>query len=150
MTIIFIFSRCSESSSTTGQNLSQSASELDLNRATMDLNSEKIKTMFKNVIICTSCETNNASHYCNETVCSSEDHIEYLCSDCVKIHKRLHVISPLQFVSKTATMSSNLDSKMKTLNEMFPELDIQIIGSVLENNDCNMEKTVDQLISLFR
>ena len=39
---------------------------------------------------------------------------------------------------------------MKTLNEMFPELDIQIIGSVLENNDCNMEKTVDQLISLYQ
>ena len=57
--------------------------------------------------MCTSCETNNASHYCTETVCSSEDHIEYLCSDCVKIHKRLratknHVISPLLLASKTA------------------------------------------------
>ena len=34
-------------------------------------------------------------------VCSPEDHIEYLCSDCVKMHKRLratknHVISPLE------------------------------------------------------
>ena len=40
--------------------------------------------------------------------------------------------------------------KMKNLNELFPEVDAEIIVSVLENNDCNMEKTVDQLISLFR
>ena len=49
-----------------------------------------------------------------------------------------------------APMSSNLDSKMKNLNVLFPEVDAEIIVSVLENNDCNMEKTVDQLISLFR
>ena len=65
-----------------------------------DLNSEKSKTVAK-VVMCTSCETNNASHYCTETICSSEDHIEYLCSDCVKMHKRLkatknHVISTIQ------------------------------------------------------
>ena len=46
--------------------------------------------------------------------------------------------------------SSNLDSKMKNLNELFPEVDAEIIVSVLENNDCNMEKTVDQLISLYQ
>ena len=55
-----------------------------------------------------------------------------------------------KLASKTAPMSSNLDSKMKNLNELFPEVDAEIIVSVLENNDCNMEKTVDQLISLFR
>ena len=55
-----------------------------------------------------------------------------------------------KLASKTAPMSSNLDSKMKNLNALFPEVEAEIIVSVLENNDCNMEKTVDQLISLFR
>ena len=64
--------------------------------------------------------------------------------------RKLKIISPLLLASKTAPMSSNLDSKMKNLNELFPEVDAEIIVSVLENNDCNMEKTVDQLISLFR
>ena len=60
--------------------------------------------------------------------------------------RKLKIISPLL----SAPMSSNLDSKMKNLNVLFPEVDAEIIVSVLENNDCNMEKTVDQLISLFR
>ena len=64
--------------------------------------------------------------------------------------RKLKIISPLLLASKTAPMSSNLDSKMKNLNVLFPEVDAEIIVSVLENNDCNMEKTVDQLISLFR
>ena len=64
--------------------------------------------------------------------------------------RKLKIISPLLLASKTAPTSSNLDSKMKKLNVLFPEVDAEIIVSVLENNDCNMEKTVDQLISLFR
>ena len=64
--------------------------------------------------------------------------------------RKLKIISPLLLASKTAPMSSNLDSKMKDLNALFPEVEAEIIVSVLENNDCNMEKTVDQLISLFR
>ena len=64
--------------------------------------------------------------------------------------RKLRIISPLLLASKTAPTSSNLDSKMKKLNVLFPEEDAEIIVSVLENNDCNMEKTVDQLISLFR
>ena len=64
--------------------------------------------------------------------------------------RKLKIVSPLLLASKTAPKSSNLDSKMKNLNVLFPEVDAEIIVSVLENNDYNMEKTVDQLISLFR
>ena len=49
---------------------------------------------------CVGCETSDATQYCTDSVCTSEDHTEYLCIDCVKQHKRRratrnHVISDL-------------------------------------------------------
>ena len=39
--------------------------------------------------ICTVCEKNNdASHYCSDSVCTSEEYTEYLCLECVETHKR--------------------------------------------------------------
>ena len=64
-------------------------------------------------MICTVCKNNNAaSHYCTDSVCTSEDYTELLCSECVETHKkqratRDHIISALSLNICTVREKNN-------------------------------------------
>ena len=67
-----------------------------------------------------------------------------------EIHRVIMRDREMYRVRATAFGDSFYEFLYDLADELFPEVDAEIIVSVLENNDCNMEKTVDQLISLFR